>query len=316
MILSRRHLRSKGLQALYAFFQSDNADIAKGEKELIVSIDKVYDLYLYQLSLITEIIRYAGRMAEEGKQKKLPTPEDLAPNTRFIDNQVIAKLNISRPFLKALEVRKINWINEQEFIKKFVLAIKESEEYKEQLSSEDSSFEADKNFLVQIYKSCIADSEQLQQYLEEHSIYWMDDMELVNSMIVKTIKSFSEASGEFHPILPLYKDEEDDKKFIVDLFRKTILNNKEYEELIAEKTQNWDVERIALMDILIMKMAICEVLNFPSIPVKVTLNEYIDISKRFSTPKSKVFINGILDKIILDFKTQDRIKKTGRGLLQ
>lgn len=316
MILSRRHLRSKGLQALYAFFQSDNADIAKGEKELLVSIDKVYDLYLYQLSLITEIIRYAGRMAEEGKQKKLPTPEDLAPNTRFIDNQVIAKLNINRPFLKALEARKINWINEQEFIKKFVLAIKESEEYKEQLSSEDSSFEADKNFLIQIYKSCIADSEQLQQYLEEHSIYWMDDMELVNSMIVKTIKSFSEASGEFHPILPLYKDEEDDKKFIVDLFRKTILNNKEYEELIAEKTQNWDVERIALMDILIMKMAICEVLNFPSIPVKVTLNEYIDISKRFSTPKSKVFINGILDKIIIDFKTQDRIKKTGRGLLQ
>lgn len=316
MILSRRHLRSKGLQALYAFFQSNNGDIAKGEKELLVSIDKVYDLYLYQLSLIMEIVRYAGRMSEEAKQKRLPSADDLSPNTRFIDNQVVCKLNANRSLLKALEERKINWINEQEFIKKFVLSIKDSEEYKLLLSSEENSYEADKTFLITIYKSKISDSEQLQQYLEENSIYWMDDMELVNSMIVKTLKSFSEDANEFFPILPLYKEEEDDKKFIRELFCKTIINNKEYEEIIAEKTKNWEVDRIALMDILIMKMAICEVLNFPSIPVKVTLNEYIDISKRFSTPKSKTFVNGILDKIILDLKTQDRIKKTGRGLLQ
>lgn len=315
-MLSRRHLRSKALQALYAYFQSDNNNIAAGEKELIHSIDKVYDLYLFQLSLLPELVDYARIKMEEAKTKRLPTPEDINPNMRFINNRVIEKLRNNRNLKKALDSKKINWVSEQEFPKQIFSIIRETPEYAEYMNAPEDSFENDQVYLSKLYKKYISEAEDLEYYFEEKSIYWSDDWDLVSSIIVKTIKSFTADSDEFHPIYPLYKDEEDDRNFVVNLFRKTIANNLQFEDIIAEKTKNWEVDRIALIDILILKMAMAEVMNFPSIPIKVTLNEYIDISKRFSTPKSKTFVNGVLDKIIMDFKREDKIKKTGRGLIE
>ncbi len=315
-MLSRRQLRSKCLQALYAYFQSDNTNIAIGEKELLHSIEKVYDLYLYQLSLLIEVVDYSDLKLQEAKQKRLPTADDLKPNTKFVDNQLLGKLKLNRQFQQALAKNKISWSNEQEYVRNLFLEIKKTPEYDTYMNSGENSFEEDKNFIIKTFKNHIAESELVDQFFEEKSIYWSDDIELIDSMVIKTLKSFTESSDEFHPILKLYNDEEEDKEYVLELFKKTIIHSKEYEKIIAEKTKNWEVERIALMDILIMKMAICELLNFQSIPVKVTLNEYIDISKRFSTPKSKVFVNGILDKLILDFKTQNKIIKTGRGLLE
>lgn len=315
-MLSRRHLRSKALQALYAYFQSDNNNIAAGEKELTHSIDKVYDLYLFQLSLLPELVDYAVIKMEEAKLKRLPSPDDINPNMRFINNRVIEKLRINRNLKKALDSRKINWISEQEFTKQIFSLIRETSEYADYLNSSEDSFENDQIYLAKFYKKYISESEDLEYYFEEKSIYWSDDWDLVSSTILKTLKSFNENSDDFHAISPLYKDEEDDRDFVLNLFRKTIANNIQFEDIIAEKTKNWEVDRIALIDILILKMAMAEVINFPSIPVKVTLNEYIDISKRFSTPKSKTFVNGVLDKIIMDFKRDNKIKKTGRGLIE
>jgi transcription antitermination protein NusB len=315
-MLSRRQLRSKCLQALYAYSQSSNSSIAAGEKELLHSIDKVYDLYLYQLSLILEIADFAANRLEEAKLKKLPNPEDLNPNTKFIDNRFIGKLRINKQLHEGLAKRKLSWAGDNELIKRFFNLIKESADYINYMNSETSSFQEDKDLIIKIYKEFIINSEEFEQYFEEKSIYWLDDIELVDSMVIKTLKSFTATSDESHPLMNLYNDEEEDRKYVIGLFRKTLLNGEEYEKIVADKTKNWEVERIALMDILIMKMAICELLNFPSIPVKVTLNEFIDISKRFSTPKSKVFVNGILDKIIVDFKAKDKIKKTGRGLIE
>lgn len=315
-MLSRRQLRSKCLQALYAYFQSNNTNIALGEKELLHSIEKVYDLYLYQLSLLIEVVHYADSKLQEAKQKRLPSPEDLSPNTKFVDNRLIGKLKINHQLQKELSKHRINWSNDIEFVRNLYQEIRNSQEYNDFMASSESSFDEDKQFIISIYKNHIAGSISFDQYFEEKSIYWSDDIELIDSMVLKTFKSFDEASDEYHPILNLYNDEAEDKEYVLQLFKKTIIHSAEYEKIIASKTKNWEVERIALMDILIMKMAICELLNFSSIPVKVTLNEYIDISKRFSTPKSKVFVNGILDKLIADFKEQDKIKKTGRGLLE
>ncbi|MDQ3191580.1 MAG: transcription antitermination factor NusB [Bacteroidota bacterium] len=315
-MLSRRQLRSKCLQALYAYFQSDNANIAIGEKELLHSIEKVYDLYLYQLTLLNEVVDYADLKLQEAKQKRLPTAADITPNTKFVDNKLLGKLKLNRQVQQALAKNKISWSNEQEYVRNLFQEIKKTPEYDTYMNSDESTFEEDKNFIIKTFKNHIAESELVDQFFEEKSIYWSDDIELIDSMVIKTFKSFTESSDEFHPILKLYNDEEEDKEYVLELFKKTIIHSKEYEKIIAEKTKNWEVERIALMDILIMKMAICELLNFQSIPVKVTLNEYIDISKRFSTPKSKVFVNGILDKLIADFKTNNKIIKTGRGLLE
>lgn len=315
-MLSRRHLRSKALQALYAYFQSDNNNIAAGEKELTHSIDKVYDLYLFQLSLLPELVDYAVIKMEEAKLKRLPSPDDINPNMRFINNRVIEKLRINRNLRRALDTKKINWVSEQEFTKQIFSLIRETPEYVEYLNNPEDSFENDQLYISKLYKKYISEAEDLESYFEEKSIYWSDDWDLVSSTIIKTIKSFKESSDDFHPISPLYKDEEDDRDFVMNLFRKTIFNNQQFEDIIADKTKNWEVDRIALIDILILKMAMAEVINFPSIPVKVTLNEYIDISKRFSTPKSKTFVNGVLDKIIFDLKRDGKIQKTGRGLIE
>ncbi len=314
-MFNRRHLRVKIMQVLYAYFQSGNTDFKKGEKELLVSIDKVYDLYLYYLSVIPEITRAAKKILDEARLKKLPTKEDLQPNEKLLNNKVIQMIENSPSLQSACKASKINWNDQSDLTKKLYQTIKSSEEFEKYMMNSVNSFAEDKEFVMNIFKKIITDFEPLSFFFEEDSIYWADDFELADAMVQKTIKQITE-KDESITLLPLFKDEEDDKQFAIELFKQTIFYENDFDPIIAEKTKNWEFDRIAMMDVLLMKMALAEVLSFPTIPVKVTLNEYIEISKSYSTPKSKQFINGILDKIIADYKKENKIKKTGRGLLE
>jgi N utilization substance protein B len=304
------------MQALYAFLQADNHDLSKAEKQLHASIDKVYELYVFILSLLPELRDFALKSQEEAKLKRLPTQEDLHPNTRFVENKAIAAIANNKAFQRAVNGYKIAWSNEQELIKKIFLEVKASEFYTHYMQDATVNYAQERDFLAKIVKGILEDFEPLNYFFEEKSILWTDDFDLAFSMVIKTIKQIPENKPEENFMLPLYKDEADDKAFMLDLFRKTILNNEAYEKLIGEKTQNWEVERIAMMDVLLMKMAITEILNFSTIPTKVSLNEYIELSKNYSTPKSQVFVNGILDKLLADFKAKGELKKTGRGLME
>lgn len=315
-MLNRRYLRIKVMQALYAFFQSDNKDMAKGEREMFHNIEKIYDLYLIMLLLLTEMRDFAANTLEEAKSKRLPTQEDLNPNLKFIENRFLKQLAVNQQLRRQAESRKLGWQADPELIKKVFMQVRASDEYGRYMASPVSSYAEDVEFITDMYRKYIAEFELLEHYFEEKSIYWADDFHLVNAMMIKTIQSFGEEREDRQILMNLYKDPEEDKQFIVDLYRKTIMSDKENEQYIGDKTKNWEVDRIAMMDVLLMKMAITEILNFPSIPVKVTLNEYIEISKLYSTPKSKGFINGILDKLVIDFKEQQKFRKTGRGLIE
>lgn len=315
-MLNRRYIRVKVMQALYAFFQSSDKDLSKSEKELFNEIDKIYDLYIYQLSLLLEVIHVASLITEDAKNKRLPSQNDLNPNLKFIQNKFIEQLNQNIHLKREIHNRKISWNNEYEMVKKIFNKIKLGELYQKYMTSSDDSYARDHEFIAEVFKEHIADYELLNHFYEERNLYWGDDIFLVNPMIVKTIDFFKETSSPELKLIPLYKDELDDKQFAKELFRQTILQESETKKLVAEKTKNWEVERIALMDILIMKMAITELTYFSNIPVKASLNEYIEISKMYSTPKSKVFINGILDKLIIDLKRDGKIVKMGRGLME
>lgn len=313
-MLNRRHLRIKVLQSLYAFYQSKDDEYVKFEKELFSSVDKIYDLYLYLLLTFSELKTQAERRLEDNKKKILATEEDLNPNLKFVDNKVIALLESNEGLRRISETRKVNWLGDenQEMFRKMFLQVRESETYFEFMNNESEGFEDDLAFAVALFKTEIANFPLLYNYFEERDIHWLDDIDLACSMVLKTIKSL-DSEGK-NDIMPLYKDEADEKEFIQLLFRKTIMMDGESEKLIDELTSNWELDRIAKMDIILMKMAIAEFQIFNNIPTKVTLNEYIEISKFYSTPKSNGFINGVLDKAITRLEKEGKIKKVGRGL--
>lgn len=315
-MLNRRYLRIKAMQALYGFFQSENKDLAKTEREMFNGIDKIYDLYIYQLAFLLELKHVAGVLIEEAKTKHLPTKEDLNPNLKFIENKFLIQLEENIHLKREMNNRKISWNNEFELVKKVLNTIKASEIYGKYMNVSDDSYKTDRNFIIEIFKEFIADYEILNHLYEEKNLHWGDDIYIVNPTVVKTIESFKEDSTPDLHLSVLYKDREEDMEFVKDLLRQTAIRNDETEKLIGDKTKNWEVERIAMMDVLLMKMAITEMLHFSSIPVKVTLNEYIEISKMYSTPKSKIFINGILDKLVADFKSENMLNKMGRGLME
>jgi N utilization substance protein B len=304
------------MQALYGFFQSDTKDLARSERELFAGIDKVYDLYIYQLALLVELQHVANMSQVDAKEKHRPTKEELNPNLKFIENRFIRQLGENIHLKREMNNRRINWNNEYELVRKVLNTIKASEIYSSYMNSANDDYKTDRDFIVEIFKEFIADFELVNHLYEEKNLHWGDDIYLVNPMVVKTIESFKEDSSPDHELMTLYKDREDDMEFVKDLFRQTAIRNEENEKLIGDKTKNWEVDRIALMDVLLMKMAITEVLHFSNIPVKVTLNEFIEISKMYSTPKSKIFINGILDKLIADFKRDNMLNKMGRGLME
>lgn len=313
-MLNRRHLRIKVLQALYSFFQGDEDDFKRTETELFNAIEKIYDLYIYFLLGFAELKVIAENRLEDNKKKIRPTEQDLNPNLKFVNNSVIAILENSKELSRISAERKIDWesAEEREMFRKIFLQIRESETFFNFMNNETSGFEEDKMFILNLFKEEIANSEILHHFFEEQSIHWLDDIDLVCSMVLKTIKGITETECEF---LPLFKDKEDEMNFIKELYRRTILMNKENEKLIDALTKNWELDRIAKMDIILMKMALTEMQVFNSIPTKVTLNEYIEISKYYSTPKSNGFINGILDKAIVLLTKESKITKMGRGLM-
>jgi len=318
-MLSRRFLRIKVLQAVYAFQQEGPENINSGEKQLLTSLDKLYELYIYQLSFLVELSRFALRRIEENKLKFLPTQEDLDPNMRFVENSFINQLSENRDYQKKTDRYRINWADEEEIVRKSYNSMRELPEYLAYMKKEQVSYEDDKQIFEDIFIKIIAESELLRSFYEEKSLYWYDDFDITLMMVVKTIKSYRRNMDEFEALPTLLKDENDpqgseDMSFLKQLYRKCLIHSDEFNGVIAQYADNWDIERIALMDTILIKMALTEFIDFPYIPVKVTLNEYIELSKSFSTPKSKVFINGILDKLIIDFKNNGKIKKSGRGL--
>lgn len=317
-MLNRRQLRIKVLQVLYAHYQSGNDDLYKTKKHLLKSIDQMYDLYLYLLLTFPELKLRAEKRIEENKKKILPTEEDLNPNTKFIDNKIIEIIENQPTLRSEAENRKVNWRGDekQELFRKMFLTIRESETFFEFMSNGENSFEDDKEFMIQLFKNEIANYPGLYDFFEEKSVDWLDDIDLMCSMVIKTIKKFKDGEDEENQILPLYKPEDDEKEFIEQLLFASIKDEKEHLKLIDELTQNWELDRIAKIDVLLMQMAIAELQEFKTIPKKVTLNEYIEISKFYSTPKSGVFINGVLDKAIAKLEKEGKIIKIGRGLIK
>tara|TARA_B100001109_G_C18860805_1_gene473883 strand:- start:812 stop:1756 length:945 start_codon:yes stop_codon:yes gene_type:complete len=314
-MLNRRLLRIKVMQALYAFFSADQNDQFAVEKGLFLSIERVYDLYLHYLILPVEIADAAEVQMQEARNKALPTEEDLNPNRRFVDSYVIKALRENPALKRKVEDRKISWSADQDEIKKLWRKIRQSELYLNFIHGEDHPA-AHRKFVEKIISEFIVDNDTIYSIFQERSIYWdYEDNDFATHMAIRYFGKIK-SEDKYKPLPPIYKDEEEDKQFVKNLFKRTISNNQENSQWIEDKTKNWDVERIAIMDVLLMKMAITEFLHFRSIPVKVTLNEYIELSKLFSTPKSKVFINGVLDKLLAEFNRKNLIKKSGRGLMQ
>lgn len=313
-MLNRRHIRVKVMQSIYAMHQHQSDNLDKEEKFLFQSIENTQNLYLLLLSALIEIKRKEEEYIDLASKKHLATKEERNPNLKFINNKVLVLLSESEALETALDDNNINnWKLNDDIILGLIDSIKESELYQNYMQKPVGSFEDDKNFIVDLYTQVIAPSDRLYDYLEDHKLTWLDDLPAINTLIVKQIKQLKGAQDTL--VIPkVYKDE-DDKDFVKDLFRKTVLNEVELSKEYIDKTPNWDVERIAEIDTIILKMAICELLKFPSIPTKVTINEYLEIAKEYSTPKSSIFINGILDNLVKEFTQDGKLKKSGRGLL-
>jgi len=314
-MLNRRHLRIKVLQILYAFFQSKEIDVVKAQNELLLSVERMYDLYLYLLLTIPELKRAAEVNNENRKNKLRPNESDLMPNLKWVENSLVLKIEESKDLNKVSSARKVNWLGaeNQEIFRKMFLQVKDSETYFEFMENGLKDFEEDKKFALALFKNEIINSEFLHNYIEDKSIYWLDDIDLCCSMALKTLKTA--APDKEISILSLYKEDDDEKEFILNLCRNTIEMDVENEKLIEVLAVNWEVDRIAKMDVLLLKMALVELQTCSNIPTKVTMNEYIEISKFYSTPKSNLFINGILDKAISQLSKEKKIKKIGRGLV-
>ena len=316
-MLSRRFLRIKSFQALYSYFQSEDKSIKKLESEAFLSLERMHDLYLLLLTLGQELTHLSELRMEEAKKKRLPTEEDLNPNRRFLENKVLTLLTENVHLKEQATAKKIGWSADYDLLVKLNAFVRNHEIFKTYMAAPESSFEQDQKFVVDLYKKILPESELLLSELEDKSIFWgLDEVDFILSMVIKTIKRFDEKSTISEKILPLYSNEKEDKKFVKDLLFKVVENDKENSKMIAAKTKNWEVDRIAMVDILLMKLAITELLHFKAVPVKVTLNEYIELSKWYSTPKSKMFVNGVLDKLLLELKTKGKLKKMGRGLLE
>jgi len=303
------------MQSIYAMHQNGSEDIEKEEKFLFYSIDAIQDLYLTMLSSLIEICKKETIFLHKSSQKHLATAQDRKPNEKFINNGIFKILTENISLSAALENRKINnWILNDDYILLLLNAIKQSKLYDKYMSNVINTFEEDKEFIVDMFMEVIVPNEKLYDYLEDNKLTWVDDIPLVNTHIIKQLKAIKPIEEGNFRVPKLFKDNED-RDFVQDLFRKTILNEKELAKEYDDKTPNWDSDRIAEIDTIILKMAICEFLKFPSIPIKVTLNEYLEVAKEYSTPKSSIFINGILDHLVKELQTSNRIVKSGRGLM-
>lgn len=313
-MLSRRLLRIKTIKSLYGHFQSDEVSLIKSEKEFQRANGKCYELYVLLMDLVVDVADYANKRIEIGLNKLRPTPQERNPNMRFVNNQVIDRIRHSQNLTNISARHKASWGSAHELIVKDLYEqMQQSPYFLAYMNGEQPNFDTDRKMVANFYRKHIEDNEIIEEALESESIYWVDDLEYALGFVISTINSIKENSEDID-ILPMYKNDED-REFGHELFRKSLVNNVEYFGYIDTLTENWDFERIAFMDRIIMLAAITELIQFPSIPVKVTLDEYIDISKYYSTQSSGQFINGILDKAITKFTEEGKIKKAGRGLI-
>ena len=306
-------LRIKVVKALYAHMKSDADSLMASEKMLVTSIDKTYDLYFLLMSLVVEMAQYAEQRQEAAKNKKLPTYEDLNPNRKFVDNAVIRLLAQSDSVNDVLASRKLSWAKYPELVKALFTQLEQSDYYKKYMASQESSFRDDLALITEFYTRELEESEILESALDEMSILWNDDLGFALLMVTRTLSNMRASHAEVK-VLPKFKSEED-LDFAMQLFEKASLGYADNLLYIEKFTRNWDVERIAFMDNLIMATAVAELITFPSIPVKVTLDEYIEIAKFYSTASSSTFINGVLDKVVASLQEEGRIQKSGRGLI-
>lgn len=314
-MLNRRHIRIKVMQVIYAFSQGEADDTKKNEKFLMQSMENMYNLYLLILSLLVEVQGKAEDYQKKLQQKHLATLEDRNPNKKFVNNELLLMLKNNSSLKEALESRKIrNWELDDEYVEVIFRALIESELYKDYMATKTSTFREDKQFVVDMFKEIVAPNEKLYDYLEDKNMTWLDDLPVINTTIVKLLRKTNPTTIQSHFVPMLFRDEED-REFGIDLLKKTVLNQSSLSKEIEGKTANWDKDRIANIDFVLLQMAICEFQKFPSIPVKVTINEYLEIAKEYSTPKSSVFINGILDKLVKEYSDKGTLNKAGRGLM-
>lgn len=312
-MLTRRHIRVKVMQSVYSLNQTKHADLEKQEKFLLYSLDQMLDLYVLLLQSMVAMRDHAEAYMLKSQLKHLATKEEKNPSRRFVDNraiQLLAENNFLQEFLKK---KKLNyWKEDDEYIAILFNAMIEKEWYRDYISEKDTTLASDRKFLVKLYKEIIAPNEKLYEYLEDKRLTWIDDFPIVNTAIVKMLGKLSTENTS--AVIPsIYKNEED-RDYALQLFKKVVLNDEKLEAKIDGKTPNWDKERIAEIDLIILKMGIAEFLYFPSIPVRVTINEYLEVSKEYSTPKSSIFINGILDKLVKELQENKSLNKMGRGL--
>lgn len=307
-MINRALLRIKVIQTLYSYYKGGGQSPFAAQKELAFSLEKTYDLYFHLLQLSIEVTRYAANRIETRRNKLRPTDEDLRPNMRFVENAFIRQLADNEQLAGRLAERKLSWMNYPDLMKSLYEQIEATDFFLEYMQADGTDYEADKEVWRKIYRRVFLDSEELEEAVEEQSIYWADDLEVLVSFVVKTIKRFDAEAGAQQALLPMFKDE-DDRRYGERLLECALKNEKEYLDLINENTLNWELDRIAFMDILVMQVALAELCNFPTIPVNVTLNEYIEISKQYSTDKSGIFINGVLDKIVNRLKADNKLMK-------
>lgn len=313
-MLTRRHIRVKVMQSIYALSQSQSDQVDKELKFINMSIANMHDLYILTLDLFVKLSEYAQNQLELSQKKYLATSEEKNPNKKFIQNAIIRHLSENEALKEALQDRKLDdWELNDEYIRVIFEEMLASNLYKKYMADTEMSYENDRSFAAKLFSEIIAPNEKLYEYFEDKKLTWIDDLPVVNTLILKSIKQAKEGKERIF-LSELYKDDED-KAFVKELFTKTVLNDEMLTKEIQGKTPNWDKDRIANLDLILLKMAICEFLKFPSIPVKVTINEYIELAKEYSTSKSSMFINGILDKLIKEYKQENKLNKIGRGLM-
>jgi transcription antitermination protein NusB len=307
-MINRVLIRIKVLQIVYSYYQNENSDLGISENELLFSLQKSYDLYNYFLLLIPEVTNLQYRIIEAKKSKYLPTEEEKNPNMRLVNNRLATQISANDSLKKYVASEGISWSDDADFVKSVLDLILASDVYKEYIENPDDSYETDRTFWRTIFKKVIGGNDDIEEYLGDKSIYWNDDIEIVETFVMKTINQFEQSKGSRQELLPMYNDNED-KNFATQLFRQSILKGADYRSRIDYHMRNWDTERVATMDLIIMQVALAELLNFPSIPIEVTLNEYINAAKFYSTPNSSQFVNGVLNSIVEELKSEKLLLK-------
>ncbi len=314
-MLTRRHIRVKVLQSIYALRQSTDPNLEKQEKFLFYSIDQMLDLYALSLQLLVEMRKADRKFLVTSQQKHLATSEEKNFSTTYLDNKVLDLIEQNEDLSKYIETKKLTyWDLDGEYVTLLLKQLRTKDFYKQYIQKQSTSFKEDQDFLVMLFKKVIAPSDKYYEYIEDKRLTWVDDFPLVNTALAKMLSKISEKNVRTILLPQLYKNQ-DDKQYAKQLFTKVVLNDEKLSQQIEGKTPNWDKERIAEMDMIILKMGISEFLEFPSIPVRATINEYLEIAKEYSTPKSSIFINGILDKLVKEFESSKKLNKIGRGLL-